>query len=555
MMATADINTARVSLQCGLCNQPFHRFCNTCQLCLCEDCIGKHVRSLPLRHHDIVPYIHRREQNVCPRCIRHPYQTFEAYCQHCDVPICIECLAGSQHETHEFINVGEMRKLIKKETEEITNLIYKNGTAKFEVNRKILQFNSHFFDLLGKVEYHRKQWYLEVNSIFDNLESLIKSQKDQHLKELVSCKLKLNNQIKFMVQTVKKNKDILRTNNLFHIKNYKSNVADLRKSMQIPDPPQMLANTKYKRERCIKFEKYRASLKQTPMPRLDPANEVQRLQVKELLSIPKVLTNVPLKGEKPRRLACTSLDRVWMCGNGKLIKCVDINGSVRSAVKSTCLDFPGDIAINRQGELLYTDAAHRTVNIVRQGKTETLIVTPELWHPQGLCCTTSGDVLLSMFTSTIRPFIIARYEGKRLAQIIKRGERSCPIFQTGKHALIVTENTNGDVVTSDQNADKVVVVSKSGKVRFRYNSKPAGGEKPGHVVTDSAGHIIVADSNNTCLHILNQDGLQMNYVDYSETHYIYTLRGLSLDGMDRLWLGLNTSTEHSKLKIIQYMSM
>lgn len=274
-----------------------------------------------------------------------------------------------------------------------------------------------------------------------------------------------------------------------------------------------------------------------------------------MLSIPKVLTNVPLKGEKPRRLACTSLDRVWMCGNGKLIKCVDINGSVRSAVKSTCLDFPGDIAINRQGELLYTDAAHRTVNIVRQGKTETLVVTPELWHPQGLCCTTSGDVLLSMFTSTIRPFIIARYEGKRLAQIIKRDERSCPIFQTGKHALIVTENTNGDVVTSDQNADKVVVVSKSGKVRFRYNSKPAGGEKPGHVVTDSAGHIIVADSNNTCLHILNQDGLQMNYVDYSETHYIYTLRGLSLDGMDRLWLGLNTSTEHSKLKIIQYMSM
>lgn len=113
-------------------------------------------------------------------------------------------------------------------------------------------------------------------------------------------------------------------------------------------------------------------------------------------------------------------------------------------------------------------------------------------------------------------------------------------------------------MTSDQHADKVVVVSKLGKVRFRYNSKPVGGEKPfcpGHVVTDSAGHIIVVDSNNTCLHILNQDGLQINYVDYSETHYICTLRGLSLDGMDRLWLGLNTSTEHSKLKIIQYMSM
>lgn len=61
MMAAADINTAQVSLQCGLCNQPFHRFCNTYQLGLCEDCIGKHV-SLPIRLHVIVPYINRTEK-------------------------------------------------------------------------------------------------------------------------------------------------------------------------------------------------------------------------------------------------------------------------------------------------------------------------------------------------------------------------------------------------------------------------------------------------------------------------------------------------------------
>lgn len=63
MMVDADINTAQVFLQCGLCNQPFHRFCNTCQLGLCEHCIGTHVRSLPLRHHDIVPYTEIVEYN------------------------------------------------------------------------------------------------------------------------------------------------------------------------------------------------------------------------------------------------------------------------------------------------------------------------------------------------------------------------------------------------------------------------------------------------------------------------------------------------------------
>lgn len=65
------------------------------------------------------------------------------------------------------------------------------------------------------------------------------------------------------------------------------------------------------------------------------------------MSIFKVLINVLLKGEKLCRFVCISLDRVWMCGNGKLIKCVDINGLVWSVVKLICLDFLGDIVINR----------------------------------------------------------------------------------------------------------------------------------------------------------------------------------------------------------------
>lgn len=32
---------------------------------------------------------------------------------------------------------------------------------------------------------------------------------------------------------------------------------------------------------------------------------------------------------------------------------------------------------------------------------------------------------------------------------------------------MVTENTNGDVVTNDQNADKVVVVSRSGTIQVQ----------------------------------------------------------------------------------------
>lgn len=53
--------------------------------------------------------------------------------------------------------------------------------------------------------------------------------------------------------------------------------------------------------------------------------------------------------------------------------------------------------------------------------------------------------------------------------------------------------------------DKVVVVSKLGKVWFRYNSKLVGGKKffcLGYVVIDLVGYIIVVDFNNICLYIL-----------------------------------------------------
>lgn len=54
--------------------------------------------------------------------------------------------------------------------------------------------------------------------------------------------------------------------------------------------------------------------------------------------------------------------------------------------------------------------------------------------------------------------------------------------------------------------DKVVVVSRLGKVWFRYNSKLVGGKKffcLGYVVIDLVGYIIVVDFNNICLYILN----------------------------------------------------
>lgn len=132
---------------------------------------------------------------------------------------------------------------------------------------------------------------------------------------------------------------------------------------------------------------------------------------------------------------------------------------------------------------------------------------------------------------------------------IDRDENGKPIFDDGIFKLYVTENTNEDICVSDVNAYSLVVVDKTGRVRFRYDGTPAKTEKfldPRCLVTDSFGHIILTDNNNDCLHILDRNGQFLRCVDNCGLDRPF---GLSVNNEGRLLVGLPTG----KIKVIQYL--
>jgi hypothetical protein len=161
------------------------------------------------------------------------------------------------------------------------------------------------------------------------------------------------------------------------------------------------------------------------------------------------------------------VDEVWVSGTDKTVRRVDIHGSVRDTVTITRLGWPNDITVTRQGELVYSDGSNKTVNIVKHRKRNTLITTPRGWCPGTLCCTKSGDILVSMFNADASHHKIVRYQGHTVTKEIDRDEDGEPIYKGGEYSLYVVENNNGDVCASDANARAVVVVNKSGRVRFR----------------------------------------------------------------------------------------
>ncbi|XP_061182712.1 uncharacterized protein LOC133191586 [Saccostrea echinata] len=552
-MATAATIQAQQLITCDLCVKPVQQFCNSCQVGLCEDCINKHVKSLKSMKHDIVPFTKRTVQLVFPQCTSHSHQRCEAHCQQCDVQVCIKCITGL-HKGHDIVDMTDIiatkREKIKKETEEIEAIISKNTAQDKGTENKISKFMAHYTDLQKQTNDNRNQWHLEVDNTFNKMESLIQSLRDHHITTLKSCQSKLRSQNSSMSQTCQENKKILKSNKVSDVNNYLSKLKEYRSIPQTPDLllPSLQTNTVQGRKLSIELGEYKATLTQTSLSSL--TNEVSFLSVKELLEEAKVIANIPTNVTNLFKVACVGSDKAWISGTDKMITCVDIHGAVQDTVTSTCKTFPDDITVTRQGELIYSDANNRTVNIVRDGKTETLNTTPRSWHPQGLCCTRSGDILVSMGTTDDSLYKIVLYQGQRVTQEIDKDELGDPIYQGGKYVVFVVENNNGDIVASDGNARTVVVVDRTGKVRFRYNNKPPGGKEtfgPVQIVTDSMGHIIVVDEFNNCLHILDQNGQFLRCVDNCGLEHP---SGLSVDSEGRLWVGLFNSGE---VKVIQYM--
>lgn len=199
----------------------------------------------------------------------------------------------------------------------------------------------------------------------------------------------------------------------------------------------------------------------------------------QLLKEAKVISSFSTGLENLTAVACYGSCEAWLSRETKVIKRLNIQGFQKNALLATCKYFPGDIAVTRDGELIYSNVNARTVSVTREEKTEILIQVAKGWHPCKLFCTLSGNILVAMFTSDDKNHKIVRYhEGKIIQDIEKDVNYENPLFQEGRHPVYVAENTNGDICAADLNAEMVVVVDDRGKEKFRYDEIAAKKAKP-----------------------------------------------------------------------------
>ncbi|XP_062573468.1 LOW QUALITY PROTEIN: uncharacterized protein LOC134235351 [Saccostrea cucullata] len=557
--------SAQDVMRCDLCETAVVQMhCDTCLVNLCTACVGKHMTSDESKDHKIVKFQARKSTPLYPACTSHSKDLSTMYCNQCDIPVCPKCIASGKHQGHKVSEilevVNERKNKFVKERNELNDTIYPTyQDIASDVQNRMSQLEKEYGDLSTAITKHGEDWHREIDKLVKKLKAEVDEMKNTQLQTLQKHLDEINktmSDIKDEIDSVEMSTD---TNDLSKLLGVTSN-ADRYKNLPhklAPSLPKFIQGKIQGEELCKSFgilssgsltsDKHGYSMKTTqksPEAGSSPP-------VKQLLDEPETVTTIDTGYVTLYNVACLSDEEIWTSGHEKTMKLYSINqGSLLKSITTKSGNTPYDIAVTKSGDLVYTDYNDRTVNIVMNEKIEE-VIRLQNWKPEGVCSTSSGDLLVIMYSDDYKQTKVVRYSGSTEKQTIQFDDKGKPLYSSGLSDRYITENRNLDICVSDCGARAVVVVNQAGKLRFRYTGHtPAPKNKPFNpvgITTDSQSHILTADSNNACVHIIDQDGQFLRYIDCG----LSEPQGLCTDTNDNLFVAQLKNRQVKKIKYLQ----
>lgn len=136
------------------------------------------------------------------------------------------------------------------------------------------------------------------------------------------------------------------------------------------------------------------------------------------------------------------------------------------------------------------------------------------------------------------PSVVNRYSESSTKVLKIQGENLY------RRPIYITENTNGDIIVSDEQRKAIVVVNKIGRHLFNYRGNHSLPEfNPRGVCTDVFGHILVCNHSyyDPSVHLLDQNGhLLMSLLTKHRT-YEDLPQDLCVDDKHNLYVGCGIS--------------
>ncbi|XP_061168270.1 E3 ubiquitin-protein ligase TRIM71-like isoform X2 [Saccostrea echinata] len=555
--------SAQDVMRCDLCETAVVQMhCDTCLVNLCTACVGKHMISDQSKKHEIVPFTLRKSTPLYPGCKTHVKERCEMYCNQCDIPVCVTCLTSDHHLGHKLLKVlqvlNEKKDKIIKEQTELNETIYPTyQDIASDVQNRMSQLEKEYGDLSIAITKHGEDWHREIDKLVKKLKAEVDEMKNTQLQTLQKHLDEINKKMSDIKDEIDSVDVAVDSNNISMLFSVTSEI-DRHKNLPVKIVPSIPKFTPGKIQgelrklfgalssSTLTSDKHGYSMKTQKSPDTGSSPPV-----KQLLDEPETVTTIDTGYDNLYNVACLSDEEIWTSGEDSTMKLYSINqGSLLKSIRTKSGYKPSDIAVTKSGDLVYTEYIDRTVNIVKNEKIEE-VIRLQNWKPLSVCSTSSGDLLVIMVSDDDKQSKVVCYSDSTEKQTIQFDDKGKPLYSTGRYNRYITENRNLDICVSDKGARAVVVVNQVGKLRFRYTGHtPAPKNKPFSpigIITDSQSHILTSDKNNYCVHIIDQDGQFLRYIDCG----LSKPWGLCTDKNDNLFVAQYGNGQVKKIKYLQ----